>query len=362
MNENIQCLEASAFAIPTETPESDGTAEWSSTTLILARLGARGVSSLGYSYAHECCVPVIKKTLFPIVQGKSPFAVRALWDEMNAAVRNFGRNGIAACAIAAMDMALWDLKARLQELPLVKLLGPARDKVQAYGSGGFTSYSEEQLCQQLTGWAEEGLTMVKMKIGRDPEKDKARVAAARRAIGEKTQLFVDANGAYSARQAIRESKQFTQQDVSWFEEPVSSDDLAGLRFVREHADMDISAGEYNYSSIQARVMLETGSVDVLQGDATRAGVTGFMDMAALCDAFGVPFSSHTAPAVHAHLGCAARRLRHIEYFFDHYRIEQMLFDGATVRHHSGFVQPDLTQPGLGLEFKARDAEKFRVNL
>jgi L-alanine-DL-glutamate epimerase-like enolase superfamily enzyme len=375
VDDNIQRGESFAFTIPTQTPESDGTAEWSTTTLVLVQMEARGVTGLGYSYAHACCVPLIRETLFPIVLGKNPFAIASLWDEMNVAVRNFGRSGIVSSAIAAVEMALWDLKARLLNRPWVELLGAAREKIPIYGSGGFTSYSESQLCQQLSQWTSEGISMVKMKVGRAPDLDPARVAAARRAIGGSTQLFVDANGAYSAKQSLRLAAAFSEQNVRWFEEPVSSNNLPGLRFVREHtpllsvfhigrndSDMDIAAGEYNYDLRQAHAMLEAQAVDVLQADATRCGITGFLQMAELCEAFETPLSAHTAPALHAHLCCAARRARHVEYFFDHTRIEQMLFDGPTTKHHSGYLRPDLSQPGFGLEFKSQDAEKFKVNI
>jgi L-alanine-DL-glutamate epimerase-like enolase superfamily enzyme len=374
VKDNIQRAEASAFTIPTETPESDGTAEWSATTLVLVLLEAQGVTGLGYSYAHACCVPLIRETLFPIVRHKSPFAIASLWNEMNVAVRNFGRSGIASCAIAAVEMALWDLKARLLVCPLVELLGAVREKIPVYGSGGFTSYSEEQLSRQLSQWTAEGISMVKMKVGRSPDHDPSRVAAARRAIGGSTQLFVDANGAYSAKQSLRLAAAFSEQNVRWFEEPVSSNNLPGLRFVREHtpllsvfhigrndSDMDIAAGEYNYDLRQARAMLEAQAVDVLQADATRCGITGFLQMAELCEAFETPLSAHTAPALHAHLGCATQRARHVEYFFDHARIEQMLFDGPTTKHVSGYLQPDFSRHGFGLEFKRADAEKFKVN-
>lgn len=375
VDHNIQCLEAGAFSIPTETPESDGTAEWSSTTLVIVRLTARGAAGLGYTYAHESCAPLIRRTLFPILSGKDPFSISSLWNDMNVAVRNFGRNGIAACAIAAVEIALWDLKARMLEMPLVQLLGAVRPQIPVYGSGGFTSYSETQLCRQMSQWTEAGIANVKMKVGRDPDQDPVRVAAARRAIGGAPGLFVDANGAYSPKQALRLAAAFSEQNVRWFEEPVSSNNLPGLRFVREHtpllsvfhvgrndSDMDIAAGEYNYDLRQARAMLEAQAVDVLQADATRCGITGFMQTAELCEAFETPLSAHTAPALHAHLCCAARRARHVEYFFDHVRIEQMLFDGATTRHNSGVLRPDKSAPGLGLEFKSRDAEKYKVNI
>jgi L-alanine-DL-glutamate epimerase-like enolase superfamily enzyme len=375
VDDNIKRAEASAFTIPTETPESDGTAEWSATTLVLVQVEAQGVAGLGYTYAHACCVPLIRETLFPIVSRKSPFAVASLWDQMNAAVRNYGRSGVASCAIAAVEMALWDLKARLLKRPLVELIGAVRERIPIYGSGGFTSYSEQQLCQQLSQWTSEGISMVKMKVGRSPDLDPARVATARRAIGGSAQLFVDANGAYSAKLSLRLAAAFSEQNVRWFEEPVSSNNLPGLRFVREHtpllsvfhigrndSDMDIAAGEYNYDLRQARAMLEEQAVDVLQADATRCGITGFLQMAELCEAFETPLSAHTAPALHAHLCCAARRARHVEYFFDHVRIEQMLFAGPTTKHDSGYLKPDLGQHGLGLELKDKDAEKFRINI
>jgi len=364
LNETIQRLTVSVFKIPTDQPESDGTAKWDSTTLILVELGAGKISGLGYSYAHECCAPLIRETLFPIVRGKNTFSLSALRNEMNSAVRNFGRHGIASSAIAAVEIALWDLKAKILTLPLAKLLGAVREKIPVYGSGGFTSYSEKQLRQQFENWAGEGISMMKMKIGREPERDETRVKSARKAIGEKAKLFVDANGAFTPKQALGFAKKFAEQNVRWFEEPVSSDDLCGLDFLRERAPakIEIAAGEYNYDVWQAQKMLEARAVDVLQADATRCGVTGFLQMANLCDAFQIPLSAHTAPALHAHLCCAANRARHVEYFHDHVRIEQMFFEGATTKHKNGFLSPDLSQPGLGLEFKRKDAAKFQVKI
>jgi L-alanine-DL-glutamate epimerase-like enolase superfamily enzyme len=364
LNEKIQLLEASAFKVPTDFPESDGTAEWDSTTLILVELGAGKFSGLGYSYAHESCLPLIRETLFPIVRGKNPFSISALWNEMNIGVRNFGRHGIASSAISTVEIALWDLKARILNLPLVKLLGPVRDKIPVYGSGGFTSYSEKQLRKQFENWVGEGISMVKMKIGREPDRDAIRVKSARKAVGEKIKLFVDANGAFTPKKALGYAKTFSEQNVSWFEEPVSSDDLCGLNFLRERAPakIEIAAGEYNYDVWQAQKMLAARAVDVLQADATRCGVTGFLQMATLCDAFQIPLSAHTAPALHAHLCCVANRAKHVEYFHDHARIEQMFFDGATTKHKSGFLQPDFSATGLGLEFKWKSAAKFQIKL
>jgi L-alanine-DL-glutamate epimerase-like enolase superfamily enzyme len=353
--------------VPTDFPESDGTAEWNSTTLILVELCAGKFSGLGYSYTHACCAPLIRDTLFPIVQGQNPISISSLWKKMNGVVRNFGQSGIALSAIAAVEIALWDLKARILNLPLAKLLGAVRESIPVYGSGGFTSYSERQLREQFRNWVSEGIFMVKMKVGREPDRDKSRTRVARKAIGEKAQLFVDANGALSTKQALNLAEKFSEQKVSWFEEPVTSNNLNGLRFIRERAPrfpepMDVAAGEYLYGLREARQMLEAQAVDVLQADATRCGVTGFLQMATLCEAFQIPLSAHTAPALHAHLCCAADRARHVEYFHDHVRIEQLFFDGATTKHKKGFLRPDFSAPGLGLEFKRKDAAKFWINI
>jgi len=358
----IDTVRVSTYVVPTDAPESDGTLEWDRTTLVLVQLGAGGVSGLGYTYADRATAGVVRDALAAELKGEEAFAIAAANRRMLARVRNLGRAGIASMAISAVDNALWDLKARLLDLPLALLLGPARAEVPVYGSGGFTSYSTGTLQRQLGGWAEQGMAFVKMKVGRAPADDPRRVRAAREAIGA-TQLFVDANGAYARKQALALALEFAELDVRWFEEPVSSDDLAGLRLLRDAAPagMDVAAGEYGYDPFYFRRMLEAGAVDVLQADATRCGgVSGFLAAHALADAQGLPLSAHCAPALHLHLGCALTRLRHLEYFHDHQRIEGMLFDG-TVTPRNGTLAPDLTRPGLGLDLKAADAQRFAVD-
>jgi L-alanine-DL-glutamate epimerase-like enolase superfamily enzyme len=359
-NPCISGIRSSAFTIPTATPESDGTLEWNATTLVLVEIDGGGKTGIGFSYADTATAQLIHDTLAGIVIGRDALAVGDCWNAMVTAIRNLGRPGISSMAIAAVDNALWDLKARILDLPLVSLLGQVRPAVPAYGSGGFTSYSIAELQKQLSGWTSSGIQRVKMKVGREPDKDITRVAAAREAIGENSKLFVDANGAYSRKQALEMAFSFAESGVSWFEEPVSSDDLEGLRLMRDRAPpgMDISAGEYGYHSKYFCRMLQAGAVDVLQADATRcAGITGFLEAAALCKAFDLPLSSHCAPSIHIHPCCAATSVRHLEYFYDHVRIEQMLFDGA-IAPKAGLLHPDLARPGLGLEFKRADAARY----
>ncbi len=360
----IHDVAARAYTIPTDAPEADGTASWTSTTLILVQVKAADQEGLGYSYTDASAARLIQEVLANSVIGVDAMDPANAWSGMQRAVRNLGRTGICATAISALDVALWDLKAKLLELPLASLLGRYRDEVEIYGSGGFTTYDDRRLCEQLEHWVErDGCRFVKMKIGSDPARDPARVSVARSAIGPAA-LFVDANGALSVKQAISLARRFTEQEVQWFEEPVSSDDLEGLRRVRDHVPtpMEVAAGEYAYTADDIRDMLAAGAVDVQQADATRCGgVTGFLQAGALCDAFHIDLSAHCAPALHRHLGCAVPRFRHVEWFHDHVQIEHMLFDGAPVPQ-AGCIAPDLSQPGLGLVFKHANAERFAAKL
>ena len=358
----IDDLNVSAYTIPTESPEADGTYEWDSTTIVIVDVTGGGKHGLGYTYADTATAKLVADKLKQIVIGRDAMSVQGAWLAMMHSIRNLGRPGICAMAISAVDTALWDLKARLFDVPLVTLLGQVRNELPIYGSGGFTNYSNEQLETQLHGWVEQGIPRVKMKIGRDAKSDRQRVASARKAIDEDVDLFVDANGAYSRKEALVQARAFEEFGVRWFEEPVSSDDLEGLRLIRDElpGGMEVAAGEYGYDIDYFRRMLGAGSVDVLQADATRCcGFTGFLQVAALCDAHHIPLSSHCAPALHVHIGCTSPSFRHAEYFHDHVRIERMIFDGV-VRPVAGTLRPGLDRPGLGLTLKRADAQKVAI--
>ncbi len=357
----IEGLEIAAYSIPTEQPESDGTYEWDKTILAVVEASAAGGRGTGYSYADVPTAALVGDKLAKIVIGRSAMNVPEAFVAMTEAIRNLGRPGICSMAIAAVDAALWDLKARLLNVPLVTLLGGVRGSITAYGSGGFTSYTDRQLRKQMADWASAGFTAVKMKVGREPERDPDRVRVARQAIGAKTRLFVDANGAYSRKQALAMAEAFAEFNVSWFEEPVSSDDLEGLRLMRDRAPagMEIAAGEYGYDLPYFHRMLEAGAVDVLQADATRCSVTEFIRVGALCAARSMRLSAHTASSLHTHPCCSVPSALNVEYFVDHVRIERMLFDGA-IQASGGVLRPDLSRPGIGIELKRADAERYKV--
>lgn len=358
----IDSLSVSVCSIPTDLPESDGTFAWNKTVIVIVEIKSHDIIGIGYTYADLSTATLIHTLLRGIVEGRNAMDIPGSWVAMTRAIRNLGHPGIASMAISAVDIALWDLKAKLLRLPLVKLLGAVRNGIPVYGSGGFTSYSRDELQQQLSGWVEAGVRMVKMKIGTHPEHDIQRVHDAREAIGGQTRLFVDANGAYSRKQALLFAQRFQEFDVTWFEEPVSSEDLDGLRLIRDRAPegMEITAGEYGYDANYFRSMLNAGAVDVLQADATRCGgVTGFLQVGALCGAQSMPLSAHTAPAVHMHICCAVPNAIHLEYFHDHVRIENMLFDGAQ-KPRSGELIPDLSTYGLGLKLRHDAIRKYAV--
>lgn len=360
---SVSSLDVAAYTIPTDQPESDGTMAWDSTTMVVVEAHGGGVTGIGYTYADVATAALIRDKLAAVAVGGDVMAVGETWAAMVGAIRNLGRPGIASMAISAVDTALWDLKARVLDVPLVVALDAHHDTVPIYGSGGFTSYSLAALAAQLGGWVTAGIPRVKMKVGRHPEADGARLGAARDAIGDGAQLFVDANGALSRKQALAWAERYGDAGVAWFEEPVSSDDLDGLRLLRDRAPagMDITAGEYGYDAYYFARMIDHGAVDCLQADPTRCGgFTGFAQAAALCDAHGLDVSAHCAPQLSVHACAAAWHLRHLEYFHDHVRIESMLFDGVLEPEAGGVLRPDRARAGNGLRFKRADAARFAV--
>ena len=358
----VRRVAAAAYRIPTDAPESDGTLAWDSTTLVVVHAEAGGERGIGYTYADAAAASLAGGMLAEVVAGLDAMDVAAANGAMRRAVRNQSRRGLAACALSAVDAALWDLKARLLGVPLAALLGAVREAIPGYGSGGFTSYPLERLREQLSGWVEQGFRSVKMKVGRDPAADDARAAAARQAIGPRAELLVDANGAYQPREALAHARAFAGLGVTWFEEPVSMDDVEGLRLVRERVPppLRIAAGEYGYDLYELRRLLEAGAVDVLQADATRCGgPTGFLAAAALAEAWNRPLSSHCAPSLHVPLLLAAPTGLNLEWFHDHVRIEQLLFEGAP-RPEGGLLRADRSRPGLGISLREAEARRHAI--
>lgn len=362
----VDRLDVSVYEVPTERPEADGTLAWDSVTAVVVEPVTRsGLRGLGYTVGDAAVASVVRGKLEPAVRGVDVRATGEAWERMCRSIRNLGRPGVCSMAIAAVDIALWDTRARLLDLPLHRLLGPVRDRVPVYGSGGFTSYGVDTLVEQMTGWVEAGIPRVKMKVGKDRgaswREDLERVRAVRRAVGDGVEIFVDANGAHDRVQARRLGGRYAEElGVSWFEEPVTSDDLDGLRELSRELPLDVTAGEYGYHLEYFRDMLRAQAVDVVQADIGRcAGITEWLRVAAACAAFKVPFSAHCEPSLHVHAATVPPNLRHIEYFHSHARLDRLLFDGA-LEPRDGCLIPDDGRPGLGLALKRKDAERYRI--
>jgi L-alanine-DL-glutamate epimerase-like enolase superfamily enzyme len=353
--------------VPTDTPEADSTLAWDSTTLVLATVRCGEVTGLGYTYAPAAAARVVDDLLAGVVTGLSALDVPRANEAMQRAVRNAGLPGIAAQAISAVDIALWDTKSRLLGLPLVDLLGAARDGVPVYGSGGFTTYDDQRQDRQLRGWVqEEGIPRIKIKIGESwgsrEARDLERVAQARASIGDTAELYVDANGGYGVKQAVRMAGRLVDEGVVWFEEPVSSDHLEDLAFVRGRVTADVTAGEYGYTLPYFRHLLAAGAVDCLQADVTRCGgITVWLRVAALAQSHGLEISGHCAPHAHVHAAASVPNLRHVEWFHDHVRIERLLFDGVPDAEGGVLAVGRSKAPGLGLSLAGERAARYRTS-
>jgi L-alanine-DL-glutamate epimerase-like enolase superfamily enzyme len=360
----IEAVAATAYEIPTATEqEADGTLVWGSTTVVVVEVRADGLTGLGYTYCDPAAAQVVEGKLAEVVKGADALMPARCWAQMQVQARQLGHAGIAAMAISAVDVALWDLKAKLLALCLADALPRFRESVPIYGSGGFCNYNEQELREQVRQWSEAGFNSMKIKVGRDKLADPARVELVQSVAGPDVEVMVDGNGAYTQQEALLWAERFRDQGVRYFEEPLSSENLDGLAEVRRRAPagVAIAAGEYGWNLAYFHQMLAAGAVHILQADVTRCGgVTNMLRVDGLCKARNLPFSAHCAPAISAHACCAMESVLHIEYFFDHYRIEGMLFDG-TLDPSEGLLTPDRARAGLGLELKRDEAQRYEVS-
>jgi L-alanine-DL-glutamate epimerase-like enolase superfamily enzyme len=363
----VEGVTVHAFGIPTDGPdgqEQDGTLAWSSTTIILVEAQAGGQTGVGYTYGDVSAAVLVESKLADVVTGMDALAPAAAWRQMSVQLRNAGQPGPGAMAMSAVDIALWDLKARLLGQPLFRMLPVFRDRVRIYGSGGFTNYPLPRLREQVAWWAELGLPRMKIKTSRDPAADPVRLAAVRKEAGDAVELFTDANGALTRKAALYWADRFAAEwDVCWLEEPVSSQDTEGLHLLRDcgPAGLDIAAGEYGFVLPDFAALLDAGAVDCLQADVTRCGgITGLLQVGGLAEAHQVGLSGHCAPTASTHAFCGVPSVRHLEYFHDHVRIEHLAFDGLP-DPEGGALRPDAARPGLGVDVRWADLEPYRVH-
>jgi len=324
-----------------------------------------GIEGLGTSAGSTAVQAVVEDSLKEVLIGEDPFNIEKLWNLMFWTVRGVGRKGIAFCAISALDIALWDLKAKALNLPLYRLLGPYTDTVPVYGSGGWTNFSESELVAEQVGYVERGFPRVKMKVGKDfgmsEDEDVKRLAAVRKAVGDDVEIYVDANNGYYAKQAIRMSQIFEQFDVKWFEEPVLADDIEGLSVISQSTTIPVATGEHEYTKYGFKELISRGGADIVQPDIGRVGgVTEWMKVAHIAHGFNLPVAPHAYQLIHLHVACATPNLKVVEYLGVSDQSDRVWYTEFP-EPVNGMWSPYPDRPGLGLELDPDVVKKFKVN-
>ena len=324
-----------------------------------------GLQGLGLGGGAQAAREVIERTLKPILVGQNPLHIEKIWDDLFWAVRGVGRKGLAFCAISAVDVALWDLKAKFFEVPLYQLLGPYTEVVPIYGSGGWTHFNLDELLAEQSGYVERGMKSVKMKVGKDfgqsEQEDIQRLAAIREAVGDDIEILIDANNGYYAKQAIRMAKAFEPYRVGWFEEPVLADDIEGLAAVARAIDIPVATGEHEYTKYGFKDLIARGGADIVQPDVGRVGgITEWLKVAHLAHAFNLPVAPHAYQLVHLHLACATPNLRIVEYLGAVEAADKIFYTEFPQPDPDGMWAPYPDKPGLGLELDPTAVKKYSV--
>ena len=343
----VTALDTAVYTIPTDAPEADGTLAWDKTTMVLVTARAGGEQGLGWSYTSRAAAAVVGELLAGTVTGRDAFDVAGAAEAMARQVRNVGRPGIAAMAISAVDIALWDLKARRAKLPLWRLLGGFDPRVPCYAGGIDLDLSVEALLRQTDDNLSRGFRAIKMKVGRpDLAADVARVKAMRAHLGEGFPLMADANMKWTVEEAIRAARALQPYDLTWLEEPIIPDDVAGHARILAAGGVPIAAGENLRSLWEFKNYIVAGAVSYPEPDATNCGgVTSFMKIARLAEAFNLPVTSHGAHDITVHLLAACPNRSYLEahgFGLDRYIEHPLVLEGG--------MAPAPVLPGHGVSF------------
>lgn len=355
MRDSIRDVVVHLVSAPVAGGFADATRKVETIGFALVRIRtAQGLEGLGVTYHEvggEAVREIIRRNMAPKLIGRDPLESEALWHEFFHYLRGVGRKGVSFCALSAVDVALWDLKGKIAGLPLHRLLGGNRTRVPVYASGGWTSYSDEQLVEEMRGMVARGFRMVKFKVGyaggTDIRRDALRVRKVREALGPEIRLLVDANNCFDAATAVQLANRIREFDVMLFEEPVFADDIPGLSRFRRGTDIPLATGEHEYTRFGVRDLLLAEAADYVQADGARAGgYTEMLKIAALTQAWNVRFAPHAMENLHLPLVAALPNAPFLERLLMFEDITARVFKGAAVPVDGHMEVPET--PGLGL--------------
>jgi D-arabinonate dehydratase len=353
-----------SYSWPRAKPITNGKHTYTHAGLGLVKIETdEGITGIGRGSTGGVGKATIER-LKPLLIGEDPIDVERLWHKMWVP-KLIGRRGLTTRAISAIDIGLWDLRAKVAGLPLFKLLGGYRDRMPTYIAGGYYEEGKglNELAQEMIGYVEMGARAVKMKIGAVPiPEDVARVKAVRGAIGPDIKLLIDANCAYRYYEAIQLAKRVEEFDPFWFEEPVAADDYDGLRKLAAQTTVPIATGENEYTRYGFRDLIATQAVPILNADAiVLGGVTEFAKVAALAQAYDLDIAPHGSQDVHIHLVSAIANGLILEFYptrFDPMR--EQIYRQPLELNDDGTVSPP-EMPGIGLELNYEALEPYRVD-
>ena len=347
----IERIATSYYRVPVAPSGDAGHGLLDSEELILVEITADGLTGHGYAYTigrgGRAVQALIEHDLVPLLLGQDAADVEALWQRMWQGLLYVGRGGLLAFAVAALDIALWDLRGLRQQQPLWQAAGGTRRSIPAYGSGVDLPKPLDQLLQQVEGFLKRGFSAVKIKVGRpDPADDHARIGAVRALIGDQTALMIDANMGWNLEQALARGQQLSEFDLGWLEEPLRPEDVVGHATLAAAMPMPIAIGESLHSVDEFRRYIEGGAAGVIQIDpVTNGGITPALEILRLADAAGLATSSHYTDELSAHLLCASVNPLYVEKHA--FALDPYLEAPQTVER--GMVSPT-DEPGNGMRF------------
>lgn len=315
----------------------------------------KGLVGIGVTYHEvggEAVRDLIVRNMTGKLVGRDPLESDALWHEFFHYLRGVGRKGVTFCALSAVDIALWDLKGKILNIPVHRLLGGDRTRVPVYASGGWTSYTDDQLVAEMQSFAARGFKMVKFKVGyaggTDIRRDVVRVRKVREALGPDIDILVDANNCFDAATAAQLANRIREYDIKLFEEPVFADDIPGLSRFRRATDIPLATGEHEYTKFGVRDLLLAEAADYVQADGARAGgYTEMLKIAGMTQAWNVKFAPHAMENVHLPLVAATPNAPFLERLAMFEEITARVFKNAAVPVDGFMEVPEA--PGLGLE-------------